>query len=111
MKTHLAYIAIILALLFAACWGWSNFLGEQMVSRGDLREASYLVSEFTEFSITNDRLPTPAEASSFRTRLMFVGAGDDRYTYKCGLYGRDHFIIERDGNDRFQFWVHVGPSN
>ena len=82
-----------------------------MVSRGDLREASYLVSGFTEFCITNDRLPTTKEAASFHTRLIFVGAEDDRYTYKCGLYARDHFVVERDDNDRFQFWVHGGASD
>ena len=111
MKTHLVYISLILILLIAAGWGWVNFMGAQMVGRGDVREASYLVSEFTAFCITNDRLPTAGEAASFHTRLTFVEAGDDQYIYKCGLYGRDHFIIERDANDRFQFSVHGDASN
>ena len=111
VKTHLAYISLVLVLLFAACWGWFNAMGAQMVGRGDVREAGYLASEFTAFCLTNDRLPTSDEAASFSTRLTFISASDDRYTYKCGLYGRDHLIIERDDNDRFQFWVHGNASN
>ena len=111
MKTHLAYISLVLVLLFVACWGWFNAVGAQMVGRGDVREASYLASEFTSFCIANDRLPTDDEAAGFSTRLKFVNVRDHRYTYQCGLYGRDHLILERDKNGRFQFIVHGNASN
>ncbi len=111
VKTHLAYISLVLILLFVACWGWFNAFDAQMVGRGDVREASYLASEFTAFCITNDRLPNADEAASFSTRLRFVDVRDGSYTYQCGLHGRDHLILERDKNGRFQFIVHGNASN
>lgn len=86
-------------------------MGARMVGRGDVREASYLASEFTSFCIANDRLPNADEAAGFSTRLSFVDVRDNRYTYKCGLYGSDHLIVERDANQRFQFFVRGNSSN
>ena len=111
MKTHLVYISLVLILLFVACWGWFNAFGAQAVGRGNVREASYLASEFTSFCIENDRLPTADEAAVFSTRLCFVNIRDNRYTFRCGLYARDHLILERHKNGSFQLTVHGNASN
>ncbi len=107
LKTHVTYLSISLVLLVVACWGWFRFLGAQMVGRGDVREASYLASEFTAFCIQNNRLPTAVEASGFSTRLVFVELRNGQYLYKCGHFARDSLTIERDIHGRFQFWVVV----
>ena len=111
VKTHLVYISLVLILLFVACWGWFNAFGAQAVGRGNVREASYLASEFTSFCIENDRLPTADEAAVFSTRLCFVNIRDNRYTFRCGLYARDHLILERHKNGSFEFTVHGNASN
>ena len=90
----------------------TNGLSEQMVARGDVREASYLASDFTAFCLENDRLPTPDEASGFLTRLAFAEVRGGQYVYRCGINARDSLVIERDAQGRFQFMVsgHVQRS-
>lgn len=106
VKTHLIYSLLVLLLLFAACWNWFNTQAAWMVGRQDVREASYLASEFTSFCLTNDRLPNADEAAGFSSRLAFVEVRDAHYTYRFGRHGRDRLILNRDANQRFQFTVH-----
>ncbi len=105
MKRHLLCFLVIAILVVVSCWGWFNYLGALMVGRGDVREACYLASAFTDFCRDNHRTPNREEAADLGVRLTFIGMRDGGYVYQCGLYGRDELFIERDGNGRFQFLV------
>lgn len=109
MKTHLSYLAIIFALLATATYGRASFLSMQVVGRGDVREASYLASDFTRFVIQHDRLPTSDEASGFLSRLSLAEVRGKQYVYKCGLKNCDTLVIERDDSGDLQFIV-GGPA-
>jgi hypothetical protein len=106
MKRKLFCALSIIVLMGAFFWTYFKYTGSLIVARGDIREASYLASDFTAFFIAQNRLPTESEAVAFRTRLKFEKLDGLLYKYRCGYYGRDLLIIERDANGKFQFWVH-----
>jgi hypothetical protein len=71
-----ASIALIFMLLIAvAILGWWNFIGTQMVSRGDIREASYHALEFDNFFERNGKGPTAIDIESFSDQIE---TGTDR---------------------------------
>lgn len=113
LQRNLAAVAIlvtIISLTVEAGLGWWNFLGLQMVSRGDIREACYLAGAFDDYFEQQGALPSATDVESFPSRLRFVRIQDGRYLFACGLYGRDLLAIQHRGQGNFDFFVEGGGN-
>ena len=108
--TVIAIVVTFVAWTVTATLGWWNFFCAQMVSRGDIREACYLVVAFDKYFEQQGNLPSLEDIEAFPSRLKFLRIEDERYLYSCGLYGRDLLIIQHAGNGKFDFSVN-GDGN
>jgi len=113
MQRNLAGLAIVVAIISltaTAALGWWNFIGTQMVSRGDIREAFYLAVAFDDYFEQKGTVPSATDVEAFPSRLRFLRIDHGRYLYACGLYGRDLLVIHHRGQGDFDFFVEVGGN-